>query len=41
MVKKDTIEESILCIAAGILFAIWFMALMCGEGDKGILDLFF
>ena len=40
MDKKIDIEEGFLCIAAGILMAIWFIAIMCGDGSMGILDLF-
>lgn len=38
--KKVDIEENFLCLVAGILWAICFIALMCGDGDKGLLNLF-
>ena len=38
--KKDAVEESFLCLAAGIMLAIAFIAIMCGDGNKGLLDLF-
>ena len=40
MDKKNEIEERFLCITAGILMAICFIALMCSDGNKGLLDLF-
>ncbi len=38
--KKDAVEESFLCLVAGIMLAIAFIAIMCGDGNKGLLDLF-
>ena len=40
MDKKNEIEENFLCIAIGMLMAICFIALMCGDGNKGLLELF-
>jgi hypothetical protein len=39
MTRKDTLEESILYLVAGIFLATYFIAMMCGDGNKGILDL--
>ena len=40
MKKKVDMEENLLCLAAGIFLAICFIAMMCGDGNKGLLDLF-
>ena len=40
MSKKDIIVENLLCLAAGIIVAIAMIAIICGDGDKGLLDLF-
>ena len=40
MNRKIDLEESFLCLAAGIIMAIAIIAIMCGDGSKGILDLF-
>lgn len=40
MFKKDEIQENFLCLVAGVIFAIAFIAMMCGDGNKGLLDLF-
>ncbi len=40
MFKKDTLEENFLCLVAGIMLAVIFIALMCGDGNKGLIDLF-
>lgn len=37
---KDKVEEWLLCILAGAIFAICFIATLCGDGDNGLLDLF-
>ena len=39
MFKKEEMEESLLCIVAGILMALSFIAILCGDGNKGIADL--
>ena len=31
--------ENLLILLAGILFAIVLLATICGDGDKGLLDL--
>lgn len=33
-------QESFLCLIAGLLLAIWIIALMLDGGDRGLLDLF-
>jgi hypothetical protein len=40
MKKKVDMEENFLCIATGMLLAVCFIALMCCDGNKGLLDLF-
>ena len=40
MIRKDEIQESFLCLAAGIIMAIAIIAMICGDGNKGLLDLF-
>jgi hypothetical protein len=40
MKKKVDMEENLLCLAAGIFLAIVFIALACGDSNKGLLDLF-
>lgn len=37
--NKEQIQESLLCLAGGLLLAIAFIALMLGDGNKGLLDL--
>ena len=39
MTRKDTLEKNLLYLAAGIFLATYFIAMMCGDGNKGILDL--
>lgn len=39
MTRKDTLEESLLYLVAGIFLATCFIAMICGDGNKGILDL--
>ncbi len=38
--KKDAAEESLLCLVAGIIMAVAIIAMICGDGNKGLLDLF-
>jgi hypothetical protein len=38
--KKDIVEESFLCLVAGIFMAIAIIAMICEEGNKGLIDLF-
>jgi len=40
MFEKDKIQENFLCLVAGMILAIAFIAIMCGDGNKGLLDLF-
>lgn len=40
MIKREKMEENFLCLLAGMILAIAFIAMMCGDGDKGLLDLF-
>jgi len=40
MNRKDEIQESFLCLVAGIIMAIAIVAMICGDGNKGLLDLF-
>lgn len=37
---KDNIQEDLWCLFIGTIMAIAFIALMLGDGDKGLLDLF-
>lgn len=38
MTIKDNVQENFLCLIAGILVAIAFIAIMCGDGNRGIFD---
>lgn len=38
--NKNTVEENLLCIVTGIIMAIVILAMICGDGDKGLIDLF-
>lgn len=38
---KEETQESFLCIVMGIFLAIVFIALMCGEADKGLIEFLF
>ena len=40
MKLTDKIQDTLLSIIAGVLLAMWLVALMSGDGSKGILDLF-
>ena len=40
MTTNEKITENILCLIAGILFAVAFIAIMLDGGDRGLLDLF-
>lgn len=40
MRNKAEVQENFLCIVAGIFLAIIFIALMCSDGNKGLIDLF-
>lgn len=40
MTNRDKVEENFLCLVAGIILAVAFIAIMCGDGNKGLLDLF-
>lgn len=40
MTNRDNVEENFLCLVAGIILAVAFIAIMCGDGNKGLLDLF-
>ena len=40
MTTVEKISDWILCLVAGVLFAIAFIAIHCGDGNKGLLDLF-
>ena len=40
MILREKYEEWLICIVASIIFAIALVAIMCGDGDKGLLDLF-
>ena len=33
--------ENLLCFLFGVVFAIAMMAILMGDGNKGLLDLFF
>ena len=37
--KRDVITEWVLCLAAGIIIAIWAIALVLGDGSVGIYRL--
>ena len=37
---SDRMQENILCVIAGIVFAIAFIATICGDGNRGLIDLF-
>ena len=37
--KKSVVVENILCLVAGILIALWAMALVLGDGSLGIYRL--
>ena len=39
MTKKDDFKENVLCLIAGFLLAAAFIAIACGDGDKGWLQL--
>ena len=39
MKRLDTITEWSLCLAAGIIIAIWVIALVLGDGSVGIYRL--
>lgn len=38
--RRNNFTEDMLCMLAGLLLAFMFIALMLGDGDKGLLDLF-
>lgn len=38
--NKDFIEESLLILVMGMLTAVSFVAILGGDGNKGLLDLF-
>ncbi len=37
---KDMIEEDFLCLVLGLMLAIAFLAIVVGDGSKGLVDLF-
>lgn len=37
---KNFVEESILILVMGMLTAVAFVAILGGDGNKGLLDLF-
>lgn len=38
--NDNTFEELVICIVAGMMWAVSTIALLCGDGNKGLLDLF-
>lgn len=38
--NKDFIEEAFLVLIMGMLVAVSFIAILGGDGDKGLLNLF-
>ena len=38
--KKIDIEETFLCLVAGLFMAVCFIAMLCGDGNKGLFELF-
>lgn len=40
MIMKKSTQETLLCIFVGIIFSIAFIATLCGDGNKGLQDLF-
>ena len=40
MTWREAAEDYLICFVAAVLFAIAFVAIMCGDGDKGLVDLF-
>lgn len=40
MKNIDKIEEGLLYIAVSAVMALGIMAIICGDGGKGLLDLF-
>ncbi len=36
---KDMIEEDLLCLIIGIIMAVAFLAMVVGDGSKGLVDL--
>ena len=39
-VPNNNFKENMLCLLAALVFSIAFMAILCGDGNKGFLDLF-
>lgn len=40
MTRKERRIENLCCLLAGLLFAIAYIAVVLGDGNKGLLDLF-
>lgn len=38
--KTNKFYENFLILIMGLIFAISVLAVICGDGDKGLLDLF-
>ena len=39
MIKKEDTQDTLLCLVAGLVIAIAFIAIMCGDGRLGLLNL--
>jgi hypothetical protein len=39
--NTEQLEEDLLCASISLLMAVAILAIVCGDGDKGLLSLFY